>query len=158
GTLSGRLTTARRLLAKRLARHGLAVPGGALAATLSQNVASACVPPPLVGATVKAAILLAAGQAAPAGLGSAPGAALTEGVLKTMLLTKLQIATAVLLVGVLAGGAAMLALPPPGDRTNGCQESREAGTSPQGAGSSGQEERRGSGRQRLEGAPDYQSS
>jgi RNA polymerase sigma factor (sigma-70 family) len=112
GTLSGRLTTARRLLAKRLARHGLAVPGGALAATLSQNAASACVPSPLVGATVKAAVLLAAGQAAPAGLVSAKVAALTEGVLKTMLLTKLKIATAVLLVGVLAGGAAMLALPP----------------------------------------------
>jgi RNA polymerase sigma factor (sigma-70 family) len=124
GTLSGRLTTARRLLAKRLARHGLAVPGGALAATLFQNAASACVPSPLVGSTVKAAILLAAGQAAPAGLVSAKVAALTEGVLKTMLLTKLKIATAVLLVGVLAGGAAMLALPP---LATGQTEARKAG-------------------------------
>jgi RNA polymerase sigma factor (sigma-70 family) len=112
GTLSGRLTTARRLLAKRLARHGLAVSGGALAATLSQNGASACVPSPLVGSTVKAAVLSAAGQAAPAGLVSAKVAALTEGVLKSMLLSKLKIAAAVLLVGVLAGTAAMLALPP----------------------------------------------
>src|SRR5262249_37217186 len=110
GTLSGRLTTARRLLAKRLARHGLAVPGRALAAALSQSAASACVPSLLVGSTVKAAILLAAGQAAPAGLVSAKVAALTEGVLKAMLLTKLKIATAALLVGVLGGGVAMLAL------------------------------------------------
>src|SRR5262249_21960113 len=112
GTLSSRLTTARRLLARRLARHGVAVPGAALAAALSQGAASACVPSPLVGSTVKAAILLGAGRAAPAGLVSAKVAALTEGVLKTMLLTKLKIATAVLLVGVLAGGVAMLALPP----------------------------------------------
>ena len=124
GTLSGRLTTARRLLAKRLAGHGLAVAGGALAATLSQNAASACVPSPLVGSTVKAAILLAAGHAAPAGLVSAKVAALTEGVLKTMFLTKLKIATAVLLVGVLACGAAMLALPA---LATGQTEARTAG-------------------------------
>src|SRR5262249_54746676 len=41
GTLSGWLTRGRALLAKRLTRHGLAVPGGALAAVLSRDVASA---------------------------------------------------------------------------------------------------------------------
>src|SRR5262249_9184538 len=41
GTLSGRLTTARRLLAKRLARHGVGVAGAALTAVLSPTAASA---------------------------------------------------------------------------------------------------------------------
>jgi RNA polymerase sigma factor (sigma-70 family) len=114
GTLSSRLTTARRLLAKRLARHGFAVAGGALAAALSPGAASACVPSPLVASTVKAATLLAAGQAASAGLIPAQVAALTEGVLKTMLLTRLKMAMAVLLLaGILAGGVATLVRPAP---------------------------------------------
>src|SRR5262249_46705513 len=91
GTLSGRLTTARRLLAKRLARHGLAVPGGALAAALSQSAASACVPSLLVGSTVKAAILLAAGQAAPAGAGSAQVAGPVERGVEGMLVAQLKV-------------------------------------------------------------------
>src|SRR5262249_28273585 len=44
GTVASRLSRARVMLAKRLARHGLAVSGGALAAVLSQNGASASVP------------------------------------------------------------------------------------------------------------------
>src|SRR5262249_49623855 len=48
GTLSGRLTTARRMLAGRLARRGLTISGGALAAILSEGAASACVPKSLV--------------------------------------------------------------------------------------------------------------
>jgi RNA polymerase sigma factor (sigma-70 family) len=89
GTLSSRLTTARRMLAKRLARHGLAVSGGALAMAVSQGAASACVPASLVISTVKAAALAAAGQTAK-GLLSVQVAALTEGALKTMFLAKLK--------------------------------------------------------------------
>src|SRR6516225_967649 len=48
GTLSGRLTTGRRTLARRLARHGLAPSGGALTAALTQGAASACVSSTLV--------------------------------------------------------------------------------------------------------------
>src|SRR5262249_37276831 len=102
GTLSSRLATARRRLAGRLARHGLTLAGGALAAVLSQGAASACVPKSLVVSAIKAATQFAAGQATASGMISVKVAALTEGVLKTMLLTKLKIATAVLLaVGVL---------------------------------------------------------
>jgi RNA polymerase sigma factor (sigma-70 family) len=97
GTLSGRLTTARRLLAQRLARHSLGVSGAALTAAFARGVASACVPTSMVSSTIKAASLYAAGQAA-TGVISAKTAALTEGVLKTMLLTKLKLATAALLV------------------------------------------------------------
>src|SRR5262249_58561480 len=50
GTVSGRLTTATRMLAKRMRRHGLTLSVGALAAALSPKAASACVPAPLLAA------------------------------------------------------------------------------------------------------------
>jgi RNA polymerase sigma factor (sigma-70 family) len=108
GTLSGRLTTAHRLLAKRLARHGLALTGGALTVVLSPAAASAGVPAPLVVSTVKAAVALTAGRVA-AGVVSSQVAALTKGVPKAMLMKKLKIVTAWLLAaGILAGGAAVV--------------------------------------------------
>jgi RNA polymerase sigma factor (sigma-70 family) len=110
GTLSGRLTTARRLLARRLARHGPMLGGAAPAGPLSGVVASAGLPKSLVGSTVKAATLVAAGQALTAGLVSAPVTALTEGVLNAMFLTKLKLAAVFVLLlgacGVAAGVAA----------------------------------------------------
>jgi uncharacterized protein (TIGR03067 family) len=57
----------------------------------------------MVSSTIKAASLFAAGQAAAAGVISAPVAALAEGVLRPMFLTKLKIATAVFLVVALIG-------------------------------------------------------
>ncbi len=108
GTLSGRLTTARRRLARRLRGHGFALSGGAIAVALSQNVASACVPTPLVLSTTKAAALLAAGVSA-AGVISATVAALTEGVVKAMLVTKLKVTAAfVIAIGLLAVGCGLL--------------------------------------------------
>ena len=64
GTLAARLTRGRVMLAKRLARHSLAVSGGSLAGLLSQQMASACVPTSVVSSTIKAVTLVAAGQAA----------------------------------------------------------------------------------------------
>jgi hypothetical protein len=84
------------MLAKRLSRHGLSLAGGTLSAALAEGIASAGVAAPLVHATVQAASLFAAGRAA-AGVVSSTAAALTEGVLKAMLLSKLKIATAVLM-------------------------------------------------------------
>jgi len=90
------------MLAKRLARYGLAVSAGSLAAMLAQHTASASAPASVVGSTIKAASLFAAGKAAAAGGISVQAVALMEGVLKTMLLTKLKIATTVVLgVGLL---------------------------------------------------------
>ncbi len=103
GTVSSRLARARAMLRKRLARHGPALAGGALAVALSQNVASACVPVPLVVSTAKAAMLFAAGQAATTGVISAKVAVLTEGVMKAMLLTKLKVTAIVLIVLASAG-------------------------------------------------------
>src|SRR5262249_57142284 len=99
GTVAGRLATARKMLARRLAQRGIALSGGTLAAMLTHNAASACVPPSVVSSTIQAATALAAGPAAAPGVISVKVAALTEGVLKSMLLTKLKTPMAVLLAG-----------------------------------------------------------
>ncbi len=110
GSLSSRLARGRVLLAKRLTRQGLGVSGGALAMVLTERAASAVVPASVVVSTVQAATLVAAGSAAAVGLIPAQVIALTEGVLKTMLLTKLKIVTAVLVL-VVGGGAGGLLYP-----------------------------------------------
>jgi RNA polymerase sigma factor (sigma-70 family) len=106
GTLSSRLTTARRILARRLARRGLAVTAGSLVLALSHDAASGCVPLSLVRSTVEAAGLIAARQAA--NMVRAPVVALTEGVLKSMMLTKLKVVGTVLVLGMVALGGVLL--------------------------------------------------
>jgi RNA polymerase sigma factor (sigma-70 family) len=106
GTLAGRLTRGRAMLAKCLARHGLAVSGGTLAAALSQQTASAYVPTSVMTSTIKAVSLVAVGQAAATGAISVKVTALTEGVLKAMLLTKFKVAMVVILVVAAFVGAA----------------------------------------------------
>jgi RNA polymerase sigma-70 factor (ECF subfamily) len=97
GTVAGRLARARALLARRLTRQGVVLSGGSLAVVLAQGAASACVPTTLVASTVQAAGLFAAGQAAGACGISTSVAALTEGVVQAMFLTKLKTATALVL-------------------------------------------------------------
>jgi RNA polymerase sigma factor (sigma-70 family) len=112
GTVAGRLARARVMLAKRLARHGVVLSGGALAVVLSQKAASAAMPTSVMTSTIKAVTSVAAGQAAAAGLVSAKVVALTEGVLRTMLLTKLKVPMAVLLVlGIACYGFGSLTYP-----------------------------------------------
>jgi RNA polymerase sigma factor (sigma-70 family) len=109
GTVASRHATARAMLARRLARHGLPVSGAALAAVLAQNEASAGVPIAVTLATIKAASRFAAGSAA-GGVLSVKAVVLAEGTLKAMLLSKLKVATAVL-VAVAVLGATAAALP-----------------------------------------------
>lgn len=107
GTVASRLATARVMLAKRLARRGVIVSGGLLGSMLSQQAASATVPTLVLSTTIKAVTTVAAGQAG-AGLISSQVAALTERVVKTMLM-KLKTAGAALLVvlGMVALGGGL---------------------------------------------------
>src|SRR5262245_32567135 len=105
GTVASRLARARAMLAKRLGRHGLVVSGGVLAAVLAQNRAAAGMPTSLVSSTIKAVTSVAAGQAA-AGVVSLQVAALTDGVIKAMLLTKLKSVMMLLLAAVAVVGSA----------------------------------------------------
>ncbi|HLJ98151.1 MAG TPA: RNA polymerase sigma factor [Gemmataceae bacterium] len=105
GTLSGWLTRGRALLAKRLGRRGLSLASGILAGMLSHNALSAAVPALVISNTIRVARIVAAGEVAAASVVSAPVAALTKGMLKAMLLSKLKLITAMLLLLSAAGGA-----------------------------------------------------
>jgi RNA polymerase sigma factor (sigma-70 family) len=109
GTVAGRLARARTMLARRLTQRGVVLSGGALAAVLSQQAASAGVPTSVASSTIKTASLLAAGRAAATGAISVKVAGLAEGVLKSMLLTKVKGMIAVLLVlGIVTLGTGTL--------------------------------------------------
>jgi uncharacterized protein (TIGR03067 family) len=90
------------MLAKRLTQRGIVFSGGSVTAVLSAGSASASAPPALVASTIKVASLLAAGRAA--GIVSAKVAALTDGVVKTMFVTKIKSVLAVVLVVVATVG------------------------------------------------------
>jgi RNA polymerase sigma factor (sigma-70 family) len=103
GTIASRQARARHILAKRLTRHGVTLSFGVLATALAQEAASASTPISLLVATVRAATAYAAGPATATAVVSAPVAALAEGVLKTMLLSKLKITVFLLLLVGVAG-------------------------------------------------------
>jgi RNA polymerase sigma factor (sigma-70 family) len=124
GTVASRLARARALLARRLAKHGLVLSSGALAAVLAQSGASASVPTSVVSATVKAAALVAAGRAAATGVLSVQVAILTEKVVETMLRTRLaSVGTILVVLVVLASGVGTLSRSAlathPAETTNG---------------------------------------
>jgi RNA polymerase sigma factor (sigma-70 family) len=97
GTLSGRLWRARALLARRLTRRGLALSAMVLTLAHTEDAAFAGVAAPLIQATMEAArMVMEGGTAATSGV-SASVAALTQGVLKAMWMTKVRIAAALLL-------------------------------------------------------------
>ncbi len=108
GTVAGHLTRGRALLARRLARRGLAISGASLAAALTQTSASAGAPAALVLSTIKAMAIVAAGEAATE-LISIKVAALTEGVLKAMFLSKLKTTVGISLVAGLVVFGSMFA-------------------------------------------------
>ena len=101
GTLSSRLATARKTLARRLGNRGFLVAIGTAPAPK--------VPAPLVASTVKAAMLTLAGSEA-AGVISAPAIVLSHGVLQAMLMMKLKsLAVAVVVLGTLGVGVCSFA-------------------------------------------------
>jgi len=104
GTVAGQLARARAMLAKRLSRRGLAVSASTLGAALSAQAGSASAPAIVISSTIQAATLFAAGQTTAQNMTSAKVIALTDGVLKAMLLTKLKIVTALVFMAVALGG------------------------------------------------------
>jgi RNA polymerase sigma factor (sigma-70 family) len=102
GTVLSRLARGREQLRRRLVRRGLA-PAAGLPAGLLAGPAGAAVPPALAETTWKAALAAAAGRPA-AGAVAPRVAALTEGVLRAMFLTKLKTALIVAAAGVLLLG------------------------------------------------------
>jgi RNA polymerase sigma factor (sigma-70 family) len=103
GTLAGWLTRGRALLAKRLTRHR-ALSGGAPAAVLTPQ-ASPAVPTSVMSSATQTVLPVAAGQAV-AGTASVAVAALTEGVMKAMWMTRVQVVLRACLVGALLVGGA----------------------------------------------------
>ena len=112
GTVSGRLSRAKSLLANRLTRRGVSVSAGSLSLLLAQDAASASLPPTLIGSTVQAASLMAAGRVVTAGIVSAKVANLTGRVLKMLLLAKIRtMMTILLFLGVIGLGLGLLLHP-----------------------------------------------
>ncbi len=92
GTVGSRLARARTMLAQRLARHGLALSGGALVGMLAQSAAAA----------VPGAVLRVMLEATPGAI-SAEAVALAAGVIKAMSMTKLKIGAGIFFLLVLLG-------------------------------------------------------
>jgi RNA polymerase sigma factor (sigma-70 family) len=105
GTVSSRLARGRERLRHALAKRGVTISCAGLSILLSQNALQATISPAVLTATLKAGMAALAGQTAAAGVISAKVAALTQGVLQAMFLTKLKIATAVVFfIGLVAAG------------------------------------------------------
>jgi RNA polymerase sigma factor (sigma-70 family) len=132
GTVESWLTRARQRLRKALARRGVTVAAVSAAALAARSEAAA-VPTSLVVATAKAALSATIGGRLANGVLTANVAALTRGVLRTMLLTRLRIAAAVLLaLGLVGVGAGLLAwTPTPRDTPSGLAGTADGGAKPE---------------------------
>jgi RNA polymerase sigma factor (sigma-70 family) len=103
GTVSSRLSRGRELLARWLKRHGLGL-SVAVTAALAEGAVRASVPAPLIGSTVKAALLTAAGQTAAARVVATGAVVLMERVVRNMAILKCKFAAAIVLaVSILTG-------------------------------------------------------
>ena len=109
GTVSGRLARARDLLRSRLAHRGLALSAVAFEVALTDAASAGTLPASLFDTTLKAAVNTATGSTAVAEGVSTQALTLAEGVSKAMFpLTRLKLATAVLLAFCVIGTGATL--------------------------------------------------
>jgi hypothetical protein len=105
GTISSRLARGRALLRVRLARRGVTLSTSALLSSILQQAAPAVVPRKLLVDTVKAATQFAVGQM-PAGCLASSVAVLAEGMVRTLVMSKLKLVAftlAVIMVGLSTG-------------------------------------------------------
>jgi RNA polymerase sigma factor (sigma-70 family) len=106
GTIAGRLQQAREVLRRRFAARGLTLSTGALAVALFEGAGAVAIPPALFASTIHG---FAAGSA------SAGAAALADGVVHAMFVTKVKALTAaVLLTGLVGTGTGVVLTPGPG--------------------------------------------
>jgi RNA polymerase sigma factor (sigma-70 family) len=105
-TLQRRLTDARTALARRLKQRGV-WPAALSALLLSDCTISAAPAPGLVATTIEAAARAAAGRSVTS-VASAQVAALAQGVMKAMFMTKLKMTAALVLLLVVGFGAAAM--------------------------------------------------
>jgi RNA polymerase sigma factor (sigma-70 family) len=99
GTFSCRLQQARERLRARLVSRGVTLSAGALSLALIHDAAAASAPSLLIAATIRSASLVAKGAALPG-----PMAALTQGVIHSMSMTKMKIAAALVAAVIVVGG------------------------------------------------------
>ncbi len=120
GVFRGRLERGRERLRARLARRGLTLSAGLFATAFVHESVTAAGPAALVRATVRGAMGVVTGEAAAI---SPRVAALAEGALQAMLVTRIRAALfAVVAAAVLGGAAAVLAWAGAGDRGAGPQK------------------------------------
>ncbi len=116
GTVSVRLSRARKLLHDRLVRRGLTTTASLWVAALTAEAASAAVPPALIQSTAALALAVAAGPALAAGPASAASGALalTRKALPMTLASQWKwiALPAVLIAGVVGGSAATMIVMP----------------------------------------------
>jgi RNA polymerase sigma factor (sigma-70 family) len=105
GTVSSRLTEARKRLQRRLARRGVELTALLGAAALATPPASA-LPAGLIAGTIKTALAMAAGKGL-AGVVSASVAELVQGAAPAMMVSKAKVATGVLLAASMLASASV---------------------------------------------------
>src|SRR5262245_32193015 len=102
GSLHGRLERGRALLRQRLVQRGLTLSAALFATALAEGVARGALSPTFVISSTRVAVLFAAGEPLAEGTVAAPVITLTQGVLKSMFLTKVKLGMgAVLCAGLL---------------------------------------------------------
>ncbi len=108
GCLHGRLERGRKALCVRLLRRGVSLAAALMATALGEGIARAALSPTVVLSTAKTALLLGCGRAVDKGLVSTKVVALTQEVLRNMVVTKLKHGAAlVLALAFLTGGVGL---------------------------------------------------
>src|SRR5439155_7715417 len=106
-SVKDRLERGRNRLRARLARHGMTLSMTLAGSLIAGDASKAAAPAALTQATLRGAVAFARHRPL-AGLVSSPVLDLTERGLKTMLVSKLLIATTLILVAATLGGAGLL--------------------------------------------------